>query len=43
MTTNAPEEDPEESEATEHLDDLEEGCGCAELWEHLSDIRNSEE
>ncbi len=21
---------------TSHLDDLEDGCGCAEVWEHLS-------
>lgn len=22
---------------TAHLDDLEDGCGCAEVWEHLSE------
>ncbi|WP_284013304.1 hypothetical protein [Halobaculum litoreum] len=22
---------------TSHLDDLEDGCGCAEVWEHLSE------
>ncbi|QZX98538.1 hypothetical protein [Halobaculum rubrum] len=21
---------------TSHLDDLDAGCGCAEVWEHLS-------
>ena len=20
----------------EHLDDIDDGCGCAEVWEHLS-------
>jgi hypothetical protein len=22
-----------------HLDGVEDGCGCAEVWEHLSDER----
>lgn len=22
-----------------HLDDVEDGCGCTEIWEHLSDQR----
>lgn len=22
-----------------HLDAVEDGCGCAEIWEHLSDRR----
>jgi hypothetical protein len=22
-----------------HLDDIEDGCGCAEVWEHMSDRR----
>lgn len=26
----------------EHLDDLEDGCGCAEVWEHLSERRAAE-
>lgn len=24
---------------TDHLDDVEDGCGCAEVWEHLSEQR----
>ncbi|ELZ29758.1 hypothetical protein C475_02386 [Halosimplex carlsbadense 2-9-1] len=24
---------------TSHLDDVEDGCGCAEVWEHLSEER----
>lgn len=26
-------------EAAEHLADVEDGCGCAEVWEHLSEQR----
>jgi hypothetical protein len=26
-------------EQDDHLDDVEDGCGCAEIWEHLSDTR----
>jgi len=25
---------------TSHLDGVEDGCGCAEVWEHLSDERD---
>lgn len=24
---------------TSHLEDVEEGCGCTEVWEHLSEAR----
>jgi len=30
----------EEEVDTSHLDDVEDGCGCAEVWEHLSDERD---
>jgi hypothetical protein len=26
-----------------HLDGIEDGCGCAEVWEHLSERRAAEE
>jgi len=26
-------------DAGEHLDELEDGCGCAEVWEHMSEQR----
>jgi hypothetical protein len=26
---------------TSHLDDVEDGCGCAEVWEHLSEEREA--
>lgn len=38
--------DPVEAEAddepvdTSHLDDVEDGCGCTEIWEHLSTDRD---
>ena len=28
--------------AREHLQDVEDGCGCTELWEHLSERRETE-
>lgn len=27
---------------TSHLDGVEDGCGCTEVWEHLSDGREAE-
>lgn len=26
----------------DHLDGLDDGCGCTEIWEHLSDRRNDD-
>jgi len=26
----------------DHLEDIEDGCGCAEVWEHMSEQRASE-
>ena len=37
--TRTSSEPPNEEQATEHLDDLEDGCGCAEVWEYLSERR----
>ncbi len=31
-----------ESVDTSHLDTVEDGCGCTEIWEHLSDEREDE-
>ncbi|MFB6082731.1 MAG: hypothetical protein ABEJ94_00620 [Halorientalis sp.] len=36
-SADAVEEDDEERPS--HLDDIEDGCGCAEVWEELSDRR----
>ena len=30
----------EDGDDTEHLDDLPEGAGCTEIWEHLSENRD---
>jgi hypothetical protein len=30
--------DPADPE-TAHLEDVEDGCGCAEVWEHMSERR----
>jgi len=27
---------------TAHLDDVADGCGCTEIWEHLSERRTDE-
>ena len=26
----------------DHLDDVADGCGCTEIWEHLSEQRGEE-
>lgn len=31
--------DPEDID-TSHLDGIDDGCGCAEVWEHLSEERD---
>ena len=36
MTTSDTQDDGDDRE---HLRDLEDGCGCAEVWEHLSERR----
>jgi hypothetical protein len=35
-------ESDSEKESTDrsHLDGVEDGCGCAEIWEHLSEERD---
>ena len=36
------ETDPDEEQATDHLDDVADGCGCTEIWEHLSEQRDAD-
>ncbi len=36
--TDTPEDDTDDD--TSHLDDLPDGAGCAEVWEHLSEGRD---
>jgi hypothetical protein len=40
--TGRPDETDESPVDTSHLDDIEDGCGCTEIWEHLSDERDEE-
>jgi len=35
--------DEEEEDIREHLEDVDDGCGCTEIWEHLSEERDEEE
>ncbi len=39
----APSDTQDADEARNHLDDLADGCGCAEVWEYLSERREDEE
>jgi hypothetical protein len=32
-----------EDDEREHLSDVEDGCGCAEVWEHLSERRGNDD
>jgi hypothetical protein len=39
--TKAQAQEQEEEQVDDHLDDVEDGCGCTEIWEHLSDQRQA--
>jgi hypothetical protein len=41
--TPSPTDCPAEEPAADHLDDVEDGLGCTEIWEHLSERRETEE
>jgi hypothetical protein len=36
-------EPTEEDEPADRLADLADGCGCAEIWEHLSERREADD
>ncbi len=38
--TGRNDETEREAVDTSHLDDVEDGCGCTEIWEHMSDERD---
>lgn len=38
--TASSESTQDEEGVTEHLEELADGCGCAEIWEHLSERRD---
>jgi len=39
MVETPEEADDKRATADDHLQDVEDGCGCAEVWEHLSEER----
>lgn len=41
MTSSTDDTDREPVD-TSHLDNVEDGCGCTEIWEHMSDERDDE-
>jgi hypothetical protein len=43
MTALSPHSDREDDESRDHLTDIGDGCGCAEVWEHLSKHREASE
>ncbi|MFC7076547.1 hypothetical protein [Haloarcula halophila] len=40
-TDEADAENELEEPTTDHLDDVEDGCGCTEIWEHMSEQREA--
>jgi len=34
------ERDQSQTEGDDHLADIEDGCGCTEVWEHMSEQRD---
>jgi hypothetical protein len=42
MSESARAPDDDAGQDREHLRSVEDGCGCAEVWEHLSDRRSSD-
>lgn len=36
-------EDGDNDSDPDHLSDVPEGCGCVEVWEHLSEEREAED
>lgn len=42
MPTTPSEPAADEESVREHLQDVEDGCGCTEIWEHLSETRDED-
>lgn len=40
MTARSDQQNDEEEEIREHLQNVEDGCGCTEIWEHMSEERD---
>lgn len=43
MTATSDTRQEQDEEARDHLDELADGCGCAEVWEYLSERRTDED
>jgi len=43
MTTTSSNPSEEEEQVKEHLEDVEDGSGCTEIWEHLSESRDADD
>jgi hypothetical protein len=43
MTEGTPAEEGDDPRVDDHLADVQDGAGCTEIWEHLSDRRESDE
>ena len=42
QTTDETDAEAQVDEPTsDHLDDVEDGCGCTEIWEHMSEQREA--
>lgn len=35
-------DEQDRDDETGHLDEIEDGCGCTEIWEHMSERRGDE-
>lgn len=42
MSEKPSEPEDDEQELRQHLEGVEDGCGCTEIWEHLSENRGSD-
>ena len=40
MTSSSKRDDEDEESIREHLENVEDGCGCTEIWEHMSEKRD---
>lgn len=43
MSEDTPESDGSADDRPEHLEELPDGCGCAEVWDELSEQRERTE
>jgi hypothetical protein len=43
MTTSASDTDDESEDIRAHIAEIEDGCGCTEVWEYLSETREENE